>query len=89
MDRKVATDISAATLLADADPRTEGYPRDVLRAVQRATAGRWDADESLRAGDLDIDELCSFWARNVPAPWAFYSVKLLEELGYLPKRAIR
>jgi hypothetical protein len=58
MDRKLATDISAAVLLGQADPTLAGYPLDVLRAVERVIPGRLDLDESLREGDLSLSQLC-------------------------------
>lgn len=91
MDRKLATDIGAALLMAELDERCAGYPIDVLRAVERLCRKFWDADDAMRHGDLTLNEVCE-WAtlmHKIPRPWVFYSVALLEDLGYLPKGAIR
>lgn len=87
MTRKLATDIAAAALLAEADPAMYGYGLDVLRAIA-AWPHSYDLDECIRAGDITLDGLC---ARNphIESWWVFYSVAMLEHRGYLPRGAIR
>ncbi len=86
MAGRLTTDIACANLLCAVDAALSANDRDVL-----ATIAAWphidDLDECIRAGDITLDRLCA--RLSLPRPYVFYSVARLEDLGYLPKGAIR
>lgn len=87
MERKTATDIAAAALLAQNDPHVDGVPVRVLRTIS-CWPHIHDLDECIRAGDLTLDSVARMMP-GVPRPMVFYSVALLEDRGYLPHGTIR
>jgi hypothetical protein len=80
-------DVMFSVIAAPLDDRLTAHERAVMAAVG-AFPHIVSLDEVIRAGDLSLDELCRRLPRT-PRPYVFYAVARLEDLGYLPKGAIR
>jgi hypothetical protein len=80
------SDVAFSVIAAPLDGRLSDNDKTVMAAIGRFPAQ--DLDDCIRAGDLTLDGLCAR-LQYTPRPYVFYAVARLEDLGYLPKGAIR